>query len=309
MPLPKIAITIGDPAGIGPEVAVKAVSSRTVRNICEPLVIGYKPLLERCGLKLPSGVNLIDIPFDIDKAVTGRNSATSGRASFEFINHAVELIKDSRAAALVTAPISKAALMLAGVPYPGHTELLAALTGAKKCAMLMTAGKVRTVMVTRHLPVSDVSKNLSIENISDTILLAAGLLEKGCKLKTPRIVVFALNPHGGESGMLGREEGAVITPAVRALKEKGLDITGPLPADSAWVKLLRGDFDLGVAMYHDQAMIGLKCFAPGKVVNITAGLPFVRTSPGHGTGFDIAGKNTADPEPMIEAIKTAVELL
>lgn len=309
MPLPKIAITIGDPAGIGPEVAVKAVSDRAVAKACEPLVIGHGPAMERYGLRLPKDVKLIDLPFDVEKAVPGRNSATSGRASFEFINHAVELIKNSQADALVTAPVSKAALMLAGVPYPGHTELLAALTGAKKCAMLMTAGKVRTVMVTRHLPVSEISKNINMENVMDTVELAAGLLAKGYGVKSPRIAVFALNPHGGESGMLGREEGMVIAPAVRALKEKGYDVTGPLPADSAWVKLLKGDFELGAAMYHDQAMIGLKCVAPGKVVNVTAGLPFVRTSPGHGTGFDIAGKNAADPGPMIEAILTAARLV
>jgi 4-hydroxythreonine-4-phosphate dehydrogenase len=310
MSLPKIAITIGDPSGIGPEVTAKAVSSQSVRRICIPLIIGSRAVFSgRPGVKLPKDVRFIDIPADLDKCIPGRSSATSGRAAYEYISQAVETIKNKEAASLVTAPISKAAFMLAGVPYTGHTELLAALTGVKRCAMLMVSGDFRTVMVTRHLPLAEVSKNLSIEKISEAVTLAEGLLKTGYKIKKPKILVFALNPHAGESGMLGREENGIIAPAVRYLREKGMDITGPVPADSAWIRILRGEFDLGAAMYHDPAMIGLKCAAPGKVVNITAGLPFIRTSPGHGTGFDIAGKNIADAGPMIEAIKTAVNLI
>lgn len=309
MPLPRIVVTIGDPAGIGPEVTYKALSDPSIKKICRPLVIGS-------GIFFPAGIpkilgknDFMDMPVDGSKVMQGRNSATSGRASYEYVLAAVEMIKDGRADALVTAPISKAALMLAGVPYSGHTELLGALTGSGKFVMMMAAGSVRAAMVTRHMPVAETGKALTIESICDTVLVSVRFLEEKYGVKNLRAAVSALNPHAGEGGILGKEENAVIAPAVRLLKEKGVLAEGPVPADSLWAKLLKKEFDLGVFMYHDQVMIGLKASAPDKIVNITAGLPFIRTSPGHGTGFDIAGKNCADPRPMIEAIKTAVQLV
>lgn len=311
--LPKIVITIGDPSGIGPEVTAKALADPSVKKICRPLVIGsgvfFNGVLWAEGLSaVRSSGDFIDIPADGSKVISGRNTAAAGKLSYEYILKAVELIKSGRADAMVTAPISKAALMLAGVPYSGHTELLAALSGTASFVMMMTAEKVRTAMVTRHMPVVETGKNLTIDGIMETVQVSWEFLKTKYKIPDPRIAVSALNPHAGEGGILGKEENAVITPAVRALKAKGVDVTGPLPADSLWVKLNKKEFDLGVFMYHDQVMIGLKCINPGKVVNITAGLPFIRTSPGHGTGFDIAGKHCADPTSMIEAIKTATAL-
>ncbi|MFH1368425.1 MAG: 4-hydroxythreonine-4-phosphate dehydrogenase PdxA [Elusimicrobiota bacterium] len=309
MSLPTIAITIGDPAGIGPEITAKALSNPSISKICRPVVIGSKVFFPAGIPKILAKKNFIDIGVDSSKVIAGRNSATSGRAAYEYILRAVDLVRSGYADALVTAPVSKAAFMLAGVPYPGHTELLASLTGTSKFVMMMIAGRLRAAMVTRHMPLSETGKNLSVENISETVLLSAEFVRLKYRIAEPRVAVSSLNPHAGEGGMLGKEENGVIVPAVRLLKTKGCNVEGPMPADSLWVKLIKKEFDLAVMMYHDQVMIGLKCVAPEKVVNITAGLPFVRTSPGHGTGFDIAGKNCADPGQMVEAIKTAVQLV
>lgn len=310
MSLPRLAITIGDVAGIGPEIVSKALSIGRICKICEPIIVGNLRILKKYGLdsnRFPC--RFIDLPVkEIQKVKSGKISKVSGFAAYKYICKAVELIESGEADGLVTAPISKAALNLAGIRYSGHTELLASLTHSKNYAMLMVSGKLRAVMVTRHISIKDVSGQLSKKNIIDTILIAQKALKKEFGIKSPRICVCSLNPHSGESGLLGNEEKRTIEPAVKTLKSMGLRIAGPLPPDSAWVKLIRGEFDLLVTMYHDQAMIGLKCLDPRKIVNVTIGLPFIRTSPGHGTGFDIAGKDAADPVPMIEAIKLAATL-
>jgi 4-hydroxythreonine-4-phosphate dehydrogenase len=259
-----------------------------------------------------SGNNAVqyeDIPVkDPAKVHAGKVSVTAGRAAYDCICRAVEMVEGGAADAIVTAPLCKASLNLAGINYAGHTELLAALTGTKDYAMLMAAGDLRAVMVTRHLPLMETAQHLSAAEIVRVTALSQRFLQERAAIPSPRIAVCALNPHAGEGGLLGKEEGKIILPAVRLLKGKGFNVDGPLPGDSAWVKLQKRDFDLMVAMYHDQVMIGLKCIAPEKIVNITIGLPFVRTSPGHGTGFDIAGKNVADPRSTIEAVRLAVEL-
>jgi 4-hydroxythreonine-4-phosphate dehydrogenase len=307
--LPKIAVTMGDPAGIGPEVVSKAVSSPLVRRICRPVLIGDRRFWDRRALAGNTAVRYEDIPVrDPDKIRPGRVSITAGRAAYDCICRAVEMVKAGGADAIVTAPLSKAALNLAGINYAGHTELLAALTGTRDYAMLMAADGLRAVMVTRHLPLMETAAHLSVEEIVRVTALSRRFLEEKNVAANPRIVICSLNPHAGEGGLLGREEGKIIIPAVQALRDKGYAVTGPLPADSAWVKMKKGEFDLMVTLYHDQAMIGLKCLAPEKIVNITIGLPVVRTSPGHGTGFDIAGKNCADPRSTIEAIRVAVKL-
>jgi len=221
---------------------------------------------------------------------------------------AVELARLGRVQGIVTAPISKEAFALAGIRFPGHTELLAGATGTKNFAMMMAAGRLRAVMVTRHQPLMSVGATLSVEEIVRVGRLCSYFLGDSLCIKIPRIGICALNPHAGEGGMFGKEESSIIIPAARALKRKGVGITGLFPADSAWRKMSEGRLDALITMYHDQAMIPLKCLAPDKIVNITVGLPFVRTSPGHGTAPDIAGKNLADPLPMIEAIKTAADL-
>ncbi|MCB4791118.1 MAG: 4-hydroxythreonine-4-phosphate dehydrogenase PdxA [Elusimicrobia bacterium] len=310
MPLPKIAVTIGDPAGIGPEIVGKALSDKKIHEICKPVVIG--------GTGVIPGFNKISKKFglqsfeiktnEIENLQTGRFSKFTGKASYDYILKAFELITQGQVKAVVTAPVSKEAMFLAGVHYPGQTELFADISGTKKYAMLMVAESLRAVMVTRHIPLSEVSKNLTIDNIKETALLAYDFISKKFRIKKPKIVICSLNPHGGEGGILGKEDRCFILPAVRFLKNIGLEVSGPCGSDSAWLKMSKNEFDLMVAMYHDQAMIGLKCLKPNKIVNVTIGLPFIRTSPGHGTAFDIAGKNIADPTSIKEAIKLAARL-
>jgi len=309
MSLPRIAITIGDPAGIGPEIVYKALQDRGIFKLCRPAVIGSLAFAEKLGFDFKRyRCDLYDITGDFtEKLRPGKVTAASGEASYRYILKAVELVKNGAADAIATAPISKEALNAAGHDYSGHTELLAELTKTKDFAMLMAAGKFRAVMVTRHLPVSLISENLTAGEIFKTALLTSEFLKEKAGIKNPRVGVLALNPHAGEAGLLGKEEQLVIGPAVRKLFRKGINASGPLPADSAWQKNKNGAFDLLVAMYHDQAMIGLKILSPENIVNVTLGLPFLRTSPGHGTAFDIAGRNKADPAPMIESIKFAAK--
>lgn len=303
--LPRLAITIGDPAGIGPEIVRKALSERSIYSVCRPVVIGGRrfidnlPFLER---RFP--VRFIDVP-SAGSVKPGKLSAAAGRAAYSYIMKGVSLVQSGEADALVTAPVSKEAIVRAGMPFTGHTELLASLAKVKTYAMLMVAGDYRSVMVTRHMPVNRLSGALKSRDIVSTALQTAGFLERHAGLRRPKLAVMSLNPHAGEGGLIGREEIRVIRPAVVMLRKKGINVDGPLPPDSAWLKMINGKYDLLVAMYHDQTMIGLKCLAPEKIVNVTAGLPFVRTSPGHGTAFDIAGKGIADARSMIEAITLA----
>jgi 4-hydroxythreonine-4-phosphate dehydrogenase len=307
---PRVVITPGDPAGIGPEIVEKILTRPSIYKKILPIVIGDRrlfPRLARAGKKL-SAV-FVDLPYpELEKLIPGKYSSATGKYSYEATLRAVELIEAGRGDALVTAPVSKAAMYLAGVHYPGQTELIADVTGTKNYAMLMAAGGIVSAMVTRHVAVTDVSKNISVNKITDLVQLLDRFLREAFRIKYPRICVAALNPHAGENGLLGKEEKLVISPAVSFLKENGLNVNGPLPCDSAWVKIKKKEFDALVTMYHDQTMIALKCLSPEKIVNITAGLPFIRTSPGHGTAFDIAGKNAADPRPMFEAVLTAARL-
>jgi 4-hydroxythreonine-4-phosphate dehydrogenase len=298
---------MGDPAGIGPEVIGKALRARSVTSLCAPIIVGSRTVFARYGYDpedLPG--TFIDVKTPGIAAVRpGKVSAAGGKAAYACILKAVELINGKQADALVTAPLSKEALRRAGVRYEGHTELLAALSSVKEYAMMMVAGELRSVMVTRHIPLSETGKRLSRRAIVEAACLADRELRRWCAIRRPRVAVCALNPHAGEGGLLGSEERTVILPAVRQLRSQGLDAAGPLPGDSAWRKTLDGKYDLVVCMYHDQTMLALKCAAPEKIVNVTAGLPFIRTSPGHGTAFDIAGSGSASALPMIEAIRCA----
>ncbi|MFC1501457.1 4-hydroxythreonine-4-phosphate dehydrogenase PdxA [Elusimicrobiota bacterium] len=304
MNIPRIGITIGDPAGIGPEVVAKALSRLEVQKICIPVIIGEKKYLHK-----KINAFIIDVPIPSKKKiVSGKYSSLSGISSYKYLVRAVELIKSRQINAVVTAPISKDAFSMAGIQYRGHTELLADFTNTKKYAMLMTAGKFRSVMITRHISVNDIGKNISSSKITDTTLLVNNFLKEKLKIKNVRIGICALNPHSGENGLLGKDEKKFIIPAIKILKNKKIDVTGPLPSDSAWLSMKNGQMDLLVTMYHDQTMIALKCLNDKRIVNTTVGLPFIRTSPGHGTAFDIAGKGIADESSMVEAIKFAVKL-
>ncbi len=316
---PTLALTIGDPAGIGPEIVIKILAKKKVHQICQPVVIGTKSVLDfylkNYSSSLP-GFNLIDVG-KIKKLKFGKIDADYGRLSYEYIKKAVELVQTKQVNGLVTAPISKEALQRAGLIYSGHTEILSNLTGIKNVLMLMVNKKVKVAMVTRHLPLKNVAKNLTQEKIFLAIKLGVEGLKKYFSLPPPRrrvaeegdrphIAVCALNPHAGEGGVFGKEEKEIIIPAIEKAKKKGYNIYGPYPADTVfqhWQK-----YDLIIALYHDQAMLPLKLLDPYSLVNVTLGLPFIRTSPGHGTAFDIAGKNIADERPMFSAVKLAAEM-
>ncbi|MBQ3835312.1 MAG: 4-hydroxythreonine-4-phosphate dehydrogenase PdxA [Elusimicrobia bacterium] len=306
MAKPKIAITIGDPAGIGPEIVYKAVNSLTVQRVCSPVVIGDKKVIEKY--------------FDIDKFTRskkaefvfsscynkkfslGKPSKISGLIACDAIRKAVDMCLKKEVKAMVTAPVSKESFKYAGLKFSGHTEFLADLTKTKKYCMMMVCGDINSVMVTRHLPITQISKNLKTQDIVTTTQIAADFIKTNIK-RNPKIVIASLNPHAGDNGILGTEEKDVIIPAIKKLKNKKYNIVGLYPVDVAWAKYLKNKYDLIVAMYHDQVMLSLKILNSQKIVNVTAGLPFIRTSPGHGTAFDIAGKNIANALPMIEAIK------
>ncbi|MDR2399800.1 MAG: 4-hydroxythreonine-4-phosphate dehydrogenase PdxA [Endomicrobium sp.] len=298
---PRIAITLGDPAGISYGIVCRTVNSLAVKRVCSPVVFGDKEVLKQYFTK--------KIPFEFVESSNighslkiGSPSKKAGLIALFAIEKAVSYCMSGKAKALVTAPVSKESLKLADVKYPGHTELLAALTKSKKVAMLMACGKMHGVMVTRHIPISEIHKTLKTRDIIDTVRLSVDFIGK----KNIKVALCALNPHAGDNSILGSEEEKIIMPSYKILLKQGINLTKPLPADSVWLKAKRGSFDLVCTMYHDQLMIPLKCINASKIVNVTAGLPFIRTSPGHGTAFDIAGKNKADIIPMIESILYAV---
>lgn len=284
--LPRLAITVGDSAGIGPEIAEKAAADARVRAVCEPVLYGP-----------PAGVRFR----------MGAPSAETGRAAYDAIVRAVGDAQAGRVVAVATAPISKQALALAGVPYRGHTDLLADLTGAGSVAMMFFSDAIRVVLATVHIPLADVPRVLTREVLESVIRLAARELPR-FGLRAPRLAVAGLNPHAGEHGILGPEDDAVLAPAIAACRQDGIDVRGPFPADTVFVRATRGEFDAVIACYHDQGLIPVKLLAFGKAVNVTLGLPIIRTSVDHGTAFDIAGKGVADPGSLIEAVTLAARL-
>jgi 4-hydroxythreonine-4-phosphate dehydrogenase len=283
---PRVAITVGDPAGIGPEIAARAAIDPRVLAACDPLIYG---------------------PPDHVSVRPGVVSAESGRAAYDTIVRAVEDVRRGAADAIATAPINKEAWRLAGLPWNGHTDLLAHLTGAGAVAMMFYSDRLRVVLATIHIPLADVSRALTRESLESTIALSAKELPRFGYV-TPRIALAGLNPHAGEHGLFGREEELVMAPAVAACRARGIDVSGPYPADTLFVRADRGEFDAVIACYHDQGLIPVKLLAFGHAVNVTLGLPIVRTSVDHGTAFDIAGKGVADPESLIAAVLLAARL-
>ncbi len=286
MAKPRVAITAGDPAGIGPEIAAKAAADPRVRAACEPIIYGAAA----AGAFAP-----------------GRLSADAGRAAHEAIVRAVEDALRRDVDALATAPVNKEAFRLAGLPWAGHTDLLAHLTGAQDVAMMFHSEELRVVLATIHIPLRDVPRALTRESLTRTIALAARELPKFDKV-APRMAVCGLNPHAGEHGLFGDEEEAAIGPAIAACRAAGIDVSGPFPADTVFVRARRGEFDVVIACYHDQGLIPVKLVAFGHAVNVTLGLPIVRTSVDHGTAFDIAGQGVANPESMVSAVLLAARL-
>lgn len=304
-----IGITMGDPAGIGPEVTLKAICALSRKQSQNLVVIGDRFVLSK-SLKLNSGnFALIDLN-NVARAnfAFGKISPTYGRAAIVYLDKALQLLKEGRINALVTAPVSKEAINLAGIKFSGHTEYLANKTKTKKFAMMFVADNLKVTLVTRHIPLNKVSAEINIDNIGKAIILTVDFLKKYYHLKQPRIAVCGLNPHAGEGGLLGREEERVIKPAIAKAKEFSKFIFGPLASDTVFLKSSTDKFDAIIAMYHDQGMIPIKQLAFNSSVNVTLGIPFVRTSPCHGTAFDIAGKGQADCSSMLSAIKLAAVL-
>jgi 4-hydroxythreonine-4-phosphate dehydrogenase len=283
---PRVAITMGDPSGIGPEVATRAAADPRVVEACEPRLYG-SPATRSFA--------------------PGVLSADAGRAAYETIVSAVDDARNGRVEAIATAPVNKAAFRLAGLPWAGHTDLLAHLTGARDVAMMFYSDALSVVLATVHVALADVPRMLTPESLESTIALTARELPR-FGIPNPRIAVAGLNPHAGEGGLFGREEETAIAPAIARARDRGITVSGPFPADTLFVRARGGEFDVVVACYHDQGLIPVKLVAFGRAVNVTLGLPIVRTSVDHGTAFDIAGKGIADPESMIAAVLLAARL-
>ena len=283
---PRIAITAGDPAGIGPEIAAKAAADPGVLAVCDPVIYGPDP-----EAAFPPGVL----------------SAEAGRAAYDAICNAVSDAQAGRVAAIATAPVNKLAFARAGLPWMGHTDLLGHLTGAERVAMMFWSEPLKVVLATVHVPLGDVPRLLTADALTRVIELTARELPR-FGVSSPRLALAGLNPHAGEDGLFGDEDRRVLRPVVEALRTRGVDVSGPYPGDTIFVRASRGEFDAVIACYHDQGLIPVKLLAFGQSVNVTLGLPIIRTSVDHGTAFDIAGQGVADPSSMIAATLLAARL-
>ena len=283
---PRIALTVGDPAGIGPEIVAKAARDPRVTAVCEPVIYGT-----------PEGAS-----FE-----PGVLSEQAGRASYDAILRAVADAMAGGIDAVATAPVSKLAFARAGLPWKGHTDLLGHLTGAARVAMMFWSEPLKVVLATVHVPLAEVPRALTRATLDDIIELSAQELPK-FGAQCPRLALAGLNPHAGEDGVIGEDELRVLKPAVGAARARGIDISGPFPGDTIFLRATRGEFDAVIACYHDQGLIPIKLVAFGQAVNVTLGLPIIRTSVDHGTAFDIAGKGVADPSSMVEATLLAAKL-
>jgi 4-phospho-D-threonate 3-dehydrogenase / 4-phospho-D-erythronate 3-dehydrogenase len=326
---PIVAITLGDPAGIGPEVVRKALADPRIKRVCHPIILGDWGVLERTVKGKPNseficwqpGQRLLPLieshyagvvcslsSLSPRESSPGRPTKAGGHAAYRYIVVAAKLALSGVVDAMATAPISKSILQDAGYNYPGHTELLAELSRTPECRMMLIGKKLRVVLVTGHIAFTKVVSNLSRDGIGTTLELAHRSLRDFFGIQRPRIAVAGLNPHGGEKGIFGHEEKEVIAPAIQAAKRKGIQAWGPFPADSLFYQAARGDYDAVVCMYHDQGLIPLKLHHFFGGVALTLGPPFVRTSVDHGTAYDIAGKGMADESSMKEAILLAARL-
>jgi len=322
-----IGITMGDPCGIGPEIILKSLKSPAVRKIANYVIIGNKNAFDQAArtLKIPFKYRIISHIAEIENSnppvsllsindfksnlmKQKKPTAEGGELSVQCVIRGINLAMSGHIDALVTAPICKAAIHLGGYGYPGHTEMLKIFSGVDQVVMLMVGGKLKVAFATTHIAIKDVPQSITPEGILGTIIICNEGLKKYFGLKRPRIAVCGLNPHAGEEGIFGGEERKVIIPAIEKARKKGICCEGPVSADTVFYKALNGAYDVVVAIYHDQGAIPLKLHAFETGVNITLGIPFVRTSPDHGTAYDIAGKGIADPRSMIEAIKMALRM-
>lgn len=317
---------MGDPAGIGPEVVLKAVAEDEIKRICAPVIIGDAQLLAHTArtLDLQSGYDIIrqgeTLPEHLTEPVIfhldniggfiepGIESGAAGKAAAGYIEAAVGLCAAGEVDAIATAPINKRALFLGGYSFPGHTEFLAHLTSTEDSAMAFVAANLRIVLLSTHVPLAEAIRLVESDRIIRTVRLAHRELRRW-GIERPRLAVAALNPHGAEGGLFGVEEASEMVPAIEVCRgTDDINVQGPFPADTVFLRAARGEFDAVIACYHDQAMIPVKCLSFGEAVNVTLGLPFIRTSVDHGTAFDIAGKGLAEHSSMVAAIKLAAEL-
>jgi 4-hydroxythreonine-4-phosphate dehydrogenase len=322
--LPLLAVSMGDPAGIGAEVILKAATVKDVREEARIVVFGDPRVLERAsveggvkieievvdradrGLERDDAIAVVPVSRIDDPALGwGHPTVASDRAQVEYIERAYESVASKRCAALVTAPISKAALARAGAPWPGHTEMLAELSGVDRPLMMLAGPTLKVVPMTVHVPLKDVPAKLSAEGIAFAIGVTDRALRQHFGVRRPRIAVAGLNPHAGEGGLFGSEEREVIAPAIERARAEGIDVTGPHAADTVFHRAVSGSFDVVIGMYHDQALIPLKLLDFDSAVNVTLGLPIIRTSVDHGTAYDIAGRGVASASSMIAAIRLA----
>lgn len=330
MAVPRLLITLGDVAGIGPEIVVKAWPELV--EFCRPIVVGDVGWL--CRAQRSAGFHGKIVPVaqiddaapsaeilpclsatsqDLSGVVSGKVSAAAGRAAYDFLCRAIDLTMAGQADGIVTAPLHKEGLHLAGLPYPGHTEILAARTGTSRFAMMLHVQGpnlphgLGVIHVTLHQALRSVFAQITTEAVLEKTRLLHGEMAKLAD-RRPRLAVAALNPHASDGGLFGDEEASILAPAVAAARADGIDVTGPWPSDTLFVRAVHGEFDGIVAMYHDQGHIPLKLLGEMRAVNICAGLPIVRTSVAHGTAYDIAGKGRADPLSLIEAARVAARL-
>ena len=325
---PLIAITMGDPSGIGPEIALKISQRRDVFEICRPLIIGDLRILERArqftglhhvGLNLvvdaqdalyaAAALSLLDLQnADPSNCPPGQVSAISGKASVEYIFRACDLALAQQVDAIVTGPINKEAINLAGFHYAGHTELLAERTKAERYSMLLVAEKLRIVHVSTHVALEEAIRRVTTARVLEVIELARqSCLDLG--IDGPRIAVAGLNPHAGEHGLFGDQEAREIEPAIEIARQRGWSVSAPQPPDTVFMRAVKGEYDIVVAMYHDQGHIPMKLLAFDTGVNVTIGLPIIRTSVDHGTAFDIAGTGQASETSLVQAIAVAVQMV
>jgi 4-hydroxythreonine-4-phosphate dehydrogenase len=322
--LPRLLITMGDVAGIGPEIIARGWPA--LLGVCQPVVVGDPEWLT-WALRLADSVATVEVIDDpavgearenrlpcvvgskveLGSVVPGQVDGAAGQAAYDFLCTAIDLTLARRAHGIVTAPLHKEGLRAAGLNYPGHTEILAERTGTAQYGMMLFGHGMGVVHVTLHMALRDVFARIEPDAILEKILLLAGILPR-LQGRPPRIGVAALNPHASDGGLFGDEEERLIRPAVEAGRRQGVDVSGPWPADSLFLRARQGEFDGVVAMYHDQGHIALKLLGPWSLVNITVGLPLIRTSVAHGTAYDIAGKGVADPASLIEAARVAALL-
>jgi 4-hydroxythreonine-4-phosphate dehydrogenase len=323
---PFIAITMGDPAGIGPEIIAKVVAEGKVFSLCQPIVVGNTRVMRKAVKDLGAQLVVKSIPslrsaapargrmdvlhtenVDLARHRWGRPTAASGRAVVDYVKQATELALQGKVAAIVTAPINKELMNAAGYRFAGHTELLACLTDTRDYGMMFVGGGLRLILATIHHSLKDVPRLIRKPRVLRTIRLADHAL-RSLGIDRPRIGVASLNPHAGEGGLFGNEEQKEILPAVLEARAEGIHASDPLPADTIFYRARNGEFDIVVAMYHDQGLGPLKMLAFGRAVNVTVGLPIVRTSVDHGTAYNIAGKGCADPASLREAVSLAVTM-